>query len=152
MRDTDRPKIHIAPGTIQLSYDNSSFSIPKTQRLKFTSSLVSEARFKSSVARIIAVLLHGPPADRNTQASHLCHNIAQTCFNPRHIIWESDKRNKGRGYCVNGARFYCPHDPKCIYTNIDGVFLPHRNLDTFVVCDCADFDCHKVQAEVSVIN
>lgn len=75
---------------------------------------------------------------RETQTDHLCEQ--NLCFNPWHLHTANDQENKSRHYCRNGARFLCPHDPKCIFTSfLTGLLLPCRNSDTVAAlagCSC----------------
>lgn len=70
--------------------------------------------------RLIFKLFHPEAAlvlgDRKQQVSHVCGNTA--CVNPSHLVLESDKANKQRNYCRNGAAHLCPHNPKCIFPSV----------------------------------
>lgn len=89
------------------------------------------------LARIAAVLLRGPPPSEEHQASHLCFNHPQRCFNPRHIVWELAKYNANRRCCVFGTSCLCPHRPRCIWTGPHGEFLPCRNRPLSTLdCEC----------------
>lgn len=138
-KDNAIPKIHVTPGVVKFCVD----TVTKSRNRIFRFFQITQTSYKSSVARLVAVLKHGPPS-ADMQTSHLCHNSPQKCFNPHHVCWENDLSNKSRNLCVNGARFYCPHVPKCIWTNVKGVFLPHRNIGTIQVCDCS-LDCHNAR-------
>lgn len=94
------------------------------------------ASLETTTGRLITLLAHGPPTDTGAQASHLCHNEPQQCTNPGHLIWEDDGTNKSRNRCVFGAGFLCPHQPKCVWTDTTGRFLPHRNCTEWqATCD-----------------
>lgn len=103
----------------------------------------------TSGARFIGVLFNGVPPTEDIQCSHLCHNNPQNCINPRHSRWETDRINKGRNYCTYGSGMYCPHQLKCVYSSLEGRFLPHRNLSYWAICDCEGMNCHTELCFVS---
>ena len=141
-----RPKIAIVPGVNQLFRSRSSKN-KESKILKFTESY-NGARFKSSVARVLASLIHGPPVESGPdpdQCSHLCINETQKCLNPFHTCWEGDQKNKSRNGCVNSHAMYCVHDPKCAFTDYNGLYLPHRNPHIWVPCDCENYNCHTAR-------
>jgi len=51
----------------------------------------------------------------------------QECINPFHMIIGSDQHNKDRNGCRYGVAYYCPHNPKCIWIDKNGRWLPCRN-------------------------
>ena len=102
---------------------------------------------QTSIGRLACVLRKGIPGSMQ-QASHLCHNDPQGCFNPRHLVWESDRMNKSRNGCIHSCRFFCPHEIKCIYTNTKGRYLPHRNMEGLgTTCDSQGIDCYTERIE-----
>jgi hypothetical protein len=138
-----RPAVHVRPGHIELRENRDSKQTPKTRRVMFvTDPAVEDPRYKQAISRLMTVLFHGTPSSAD-QASHLCHNLPQNCINPNHLCWEKDQGNKSRMRCVNGAAFYCPHEPKCIYTSSTGRYLPHRNGTRWEECTCTE-NCHTV--------
>jgi len=141
-----RPKIHVVPGQMQSFRDTSAKDPSQSIRLKFTQ-VEAAPRFKSSVARLLMVFLHGSPPTETSQCSHLCKNDPQRCFNPYHTIWEEDLDNKSRNGCIYGSQLYCPHSPKCIFTDVSGRFLPHRNIDKLEICECTEVDCHAARIQ-----
>jgi hypothetical protein len=139
-----RPAVNIRPGHIELRLNRDSKKTPKTRRVMFViDPAVEDPRFKQPISRLMAVLFHGIPSPAD-QASHLCHNVPQNCINPNHLCWEKDQANKSRNRCVNGAAFYCPHEPKCIYTSLTGRYLPHRNGTRWEECTCTE-NCHTAR-------
>ena len=50
-------------------------------------------------------LLRTSPVSGNDEVSHLCHN--QQCFNPEHVIVESQELNKARRSCVGAFVTKC---------------------------------------------
>lgn len=66
---------------------------------------------------------HGGDGHAGMQASHLCHS--PTCFNPRHLCFESAKANNARKGCVGvvvdetGRKHrVCLHTPPCLVTTL----------------------------------
>ena len=53
----------------------------------------------------------------------------KTCINPRHIVVCTQQINQSHKGCVNGCAFLCPHDPKCLFTDSNGYYLPCRNRE-----------------------
>jgi hypothetical protein len=82
--------------------------------------------------------------DHNSQTSHRCKNKPQLCWNCYHTVTKNDVENKEMNHCWNGCAAYCPHNPKCIFTDEFGYWIPCRNLDTIQLCTHA-IDCHKVK-------
>jgi hypothetical protein len=82
------------------------------------------------------MLIELQESDSNFQAAHRCKHdlIAEgnlsfnPCFNPRHIVITDDKSNKDMDRCFYGAMITCPHNPKCIWTDSNGVLIPCRNI------------------------
>jgi hypothetical protein len=132
------PKFPIRPGRVQIRKDAS-----RAERNIWRFYACEGARIESTVARLVCILKFGQPANASLQASHLCHNVPATCFNPDHICFETDGYNKRRNKDANSHAMYCRHSVKCIFTNVCGVFLPHRNTMEFQACDCPGFDCHS---------
>lgn len=141
---TARPKIHIRPGVMQTFQDESAKDPSTSVRFKFTAVPGSQL-FKSSVARLVAVLVHGAPDSAAQQSSHRCHNNPQRCFNPNHVCWESDGENKSRNSCTYLCALFCLHTPKCIFTDVDGNYLPDLNID--FVDFLEPYDCDDTPAE-----
>ena len=94
------------------------------------------------VARLVLAAFRGPGLDKQ-QASHLCHNVPQLCVNPNHLIWELAGPNLSRNMCVFGAAIFCPHEPKCVFTDLDGIYMPHRNDLSGEPCDCEGKSCNR---------
>lgn len=87
--------------------------------------------------RLFMILKHGSNAIENKDASHPCHTPA--CCNDECITIESNEENLDRDGCRYGFNFGCPHEPKCIWTDIDGKPIKCRNSTTFICsveCDC----------------
>jgi hypothetical protein len=61
----------------------------------------------------------------NLQAAHRCKQ--KRCFNPHHLKFVSDLENKDDHGCRYGCAHYCPHKPKCIWTDEEGRPYPCRN-------------------------
>jgi Zinc-binding loop region of homing endonuclease len=133
-----RPSVTVRPSRTEVRWD-----VAFHRGLHHRYTVEGGARITTSTARLVGVLLHEAPPSDKYQASHLCHNSPQICINPRHLRWEVDKVNKGRNSCTYGAVMYCPHEVKCVYTNLAGRFLPHRNLIDHAECDCEGVACHK---------
>ena len=151
LTNSARPTIHIGAGTFRLCRDTSAKK--ESLRLMFTRSK-NAAPFKGAVARLLTALLYGPPPlvdptlglySDPTQCSHRCHNDPQRCINPYYTIWESDSENKNRNSCVNGHAMYCCHEPKCIYKDSDGRYLPHRNMGYWEPCNCEGTNFHEAR-------
>ncbi|KAM0665849.1 hypothetical protein ACQRIU_005193 [Beauveria bassiana] len=76
-----------------------------------------------------------PPANLRMEVSHLCgrgrfdfnKGIEVSCVNPYHCEWESAPVNKDRNYCRRACAAWCPHSPKCIWTNDAGLPSICRN-------------------------
>ena len=68
--------------------------------------------------------------------SHRCNRgrfdyekcILHACINPHHISLTTLAQNQDHKYCVRSMAAWCPHRPRCIYTDVDGRFLPCRNM------------------------
>jgi len=145
---SSRPKIHVSPGVTHRVVDR--LVTRRTDNVRYRFALVEGCiPFMSQLARIAATLHSGPPLSISLQASHLCYNDPQLCFFPGHIIWESDALNKTRRYCVYGAKVLCRHRPRCIWTSIEGRFLPCRNqLIDELVCSCENDCFHRLPARL----
>lgn len=50
------------------------------------------------------------PPPRDLEYSHRCHN--RTCLAPKHGVWETAPKNRGRDRCESGDK--CEHSPVCI--------------------------------------
>jgi hypothetical protein len=84
-------------------------------------------------------------ATDSLQWCHRCYHRPQLCCSPLHGVLGSDQLNKSMHKCVNGAAFYCNHDPKCIYVDGDGIKIPCRNLTEFPTEECKHVpNCHTV--------
>lgn len=134
-----RPKLPIRPGQIERRPDGNH---SRRNVFDYYRAADQSRTLETTAARTMAVLRLGVPPDPRLQASHLCHNFPQTCVNPRHVVWESDCINKSRNLCVMGNVVSCFHRAeKCIFTDVDGHWLPHRNQDfRSIPCDCT-VDC-----------
>jgi Zinc-binding loop region of homing endonuclease len=136
-----RPKIAVRPGQIEKRMDcNHAY------RGKYTFYNIegSSGRLETTLGRIMTTLANGSPHENSnilTEGSHRCNSTL--CGNPLHMVWESSKDNKSRTGCTYSSAFYCPHSPRCIFTNIKGCYLPHRNDSSgYSDCDCPEFNCH----------
>jgi len=91
--------------------------------------------------RITSSLLHKDMEynDRTKQCAHRCYRAIQICISPYHIVIKNDAENKSMGHCVNGCFIYCDHEPKCIFVDEKGHYLPCRNdvniLSYYDECD-----------------
>ncbi len=136
-----RPKTPIRPGQIEIRQDANH---SRKRSWCFYQLDDQSTAVETTLARVMAMLTLGLPIPRTLQASHLCYNERQRCFNPAHVCWEDDRMNKSRTKCTSSSRFYCNHEPRCVYTDSAGRYLVHRNLDKYVECDCP-VDCHAVE-------
>lgn len=59
------------------------------------------------------------------QAAHRCRNTS--CFSPFHLKKATDVENKNDIGCRFGCAHYCPHEPKCIWTSVNGIWYLCRN-------------------------
>jgi hypothetical protein len=135
---TARPKYNFSVGNVRVV--ETAHKIYKDKFWYLSDQAVPEVQ--ESMSRLVCAIRWGLPPNCKSQASHLCHNLPQVCVNPEHIIWELPKANQHRNYCVYGSQAFCPHLPKCVFTSIDGRYLPHRNhLALSSLCDCESINC-----------
>jgi len=81
--------------------------------------------------------------NRNEQWCHRCYHHPQQCSNPGHGFFGTDRLNKSMHKCANGAAFYCPHQPVCLFMDPNGIAIPCRALLTFPVAPCPhNPNCH----------
>jgi hypothetical protein len=67
---------------------------------------------------------------------HLCNNGENGCVNPKHITLDTAVENMARNGCKHGARYLCPHNPKCIFVDKGtGALIPYRNMDGDALAD-----------------
>ena len=67
---------------------------------------------------------------------HLCNNGENGCVNPNHIVLDTAVQNMSRNGCKCGARYLCPHTPKCIFVDkLTGALIPSRNVDSEAAAD-----------------
>eukprot|EP00182_Erythrolobus_australicus_P005777 CAMPEP_0185830330 /NCGR_PEP_ID=MMETSP1353-20130828/775_1 /TAXON_ID=1077150 /ORGANISM="Erythrolobus australicus, Strain CCMP3124" /LENGTH=244 /DNA_ID=CAMNT_0028528219 /DNA_START=625 /DNA_END=1360 /DNA_ORIENTATION=- len=104
-------------------------------RIKVAGKAVALHRFVAVLAfpdRFVDLVKHG----RDLQVGHRCHHSPQLCFNPSHFRLVGDSENKDMTKCVYGLAALCPHSPKCLWMDRDGVPLPCRNRNTVAACTC----------------
>ncbi|KAI4862837.1 hypothetical protein F4820DRAFT_450572 [Hypoxylon rubiginosum] len=53
--------------------------------------------------------------------------IEVSCVNPHHLTLTSLQVNLNHNLCRRSCAAWCPHDPRCVYTNENGQYLPCRN-------------------------
>jgi len=93
----------------------------------------------------LLIEVQGQDTRRAFQASHLCKHDPASCFNPHHLLFQSDADNKKRWRCWNGAAAYCDHHPKCTFTDQAGILIPCRNQTTLPLLCMHEVNCHTVQ-------
>jgi len=104
--------------------------------------------FRVKAIRLVCALFNRPTITKSDilQASHLCHKHTN-CVNPWHLHPETDADNKNRQQCTNGCANYCPHAPKCKWTDINGRLLLHRNdinrAYSRLDCNCGNGSCFE---------
>ena len=86
--------------------------------------------------------------DRDTE-QHAVHRCGRgkaaskdgpACINPHHVCFADCSFNQDTKGCKYGAAFLCRHQPRCIWTEDTGKFLPCRNDPDKRTCDCG-FGC-----------
>ncbi|KAM9985255.1 hypothetical protein ACTFIZ_008772 [Dictyostelium cf. discoideum] len=96
----------------------------------------------------ISLASGGPLSDDRT-ASHLFHNLV--CINPRHIVYETLKANKGRNGCPAGDT--CQHRVTCL--NPGPYFKPRASWRTLMVmtdsrCTYNYFEREKLTGSIQI--
>jgi Zinc-binding loop region of homing endonuclease len=69
------------------------------------------------------------------QVAHRCgqgrydyqRGIKVSCINPHHMVLVSQMTNIDHNLCRRSCAAWCPHRPRCIFTNKEGRWLPCRN-------------------------
>jgi Zinc-binding loop region of homing endonuclease len=69
------------------------------------------------------------------QVAHRCgrgrydhhRGIRVSCINPHHLVLVPQTINIDHNLCRRSCAAWCPHRPRCIYTNEGGKWLPCRN-------------------------
>lgn len=90
---------------------------------------------------------------KNLQVSHRCKNKPQLCWNPFHTTIKTDADNKNMDKCWYGSAIYCPHVPKCIFTDYTGRYLPCRNNKGTIIANCEhEVNCHTAIIDMSLIT
>jgi hypothetical protein len=105
------------------------------------------------VSQLITMLKFGCVPERGQQTSHRCMNrkrrfdsqLFNPCLNLEHVIREDSAENKSRNDCIMGYAFSCRHEEKCIFTDIDGYWLPCINAEDFQECHCKEQYCHTAK-------
>jgi hypothetical protein len=83
--------------------------------------------------------------DPAIEIAHLCRRgradpkrkLLRVCVNPHHTTATDSQTNLSHDRCGNGCKHLCPHEPKCIWTNADGVRMMCRDAWPMpAVCAC----------------
>lgn len=53
--------------------------------------------------------------------------ISEACINPHHLVLVSQSVNLDHDKCRRSCAAWCPHRPRCVFTNDRGRWLPCRN-------------------------
>lgn len=81
--------------------------------------------------------------------SHRCNRgrydtakgVEFACINPNHLTLCTAAENQDHKGCIRSQAAWCPHEPRCIYTDDDGRWLPCRNTEKRTpICVCGR-DC-----------
>jgi len=136
-----RPKLSVLPGVYEIRVGR-SLSTNDKEAFFLIEDDSDFPRHDTSAARVMTTLIRGLPSDTKLEASHLCWNNPQFCINPHHTVWETKLQNAARKTCVGGTWEFCLHDPKCLWTDAEGRYLPCRNKNLLNgVCSCEDKKC-----------
>jgi len=64
----------------------------------------------------------------NQPVYQVCHRCGRSrCGNRRHLCLGSSEFNNKQKECKNSCAVLCTHEPKCIFVNTDGLYLPCLN-------------------------
>ncbi len=109
-------------------------------------------RNKWTVHRIMYFLMHPEEIEEARGAKHCSHRcnrgradtlkgIDVCCINPHHLRLCDGAENQDHKGCKRSQAAWCPHEPKCIFTNDEGFWLPCRNTTSrSTLCVC-EMDC-----------
>jgi len=78
---------------------------------------------------------------RSRSLHNTTRGVAEACINPHHLTLADPADNQDHKGCARSQAAWCPHRPRCLFTNDRGQWLPCRNTTTRTpVCVC-DRDC-----------
>lgn len=68
--------------------------------------------------------------------------IERACINPYHLVHTDQRTNLDHDGCRRSCAAWCPHRPRCVFTDDEGRYLPCRNSVPMVhPCVCEDGGC-----------